>query len=162
MTPARNLFGLLACLAVSFLAAAVGAVASADAPSFYAALSLPPWAPPAWVFGPVWTVLYALMAVAAWLVWQRAGSPGVRTALLLFVVQLGANALWSWVFFAWRQGALAFVEVVILVGLVAATVRAFWRVRALAGVLLLPYLAWVGFAAALTYAIWQRNPALLG
>jgi len=161
MTPGRNLLGFFAWIAISFLAAAIGAGASADASSFYAELSRPSWAPPAWLFGPVWSVLYALMAVGAWLVWQRSGAPGAGRALLLFLAQLAANALWSWIFFAWRLGTLAFVEVVVLLGLVAATVRAFWRVRTLAGVLLLPYLAWVGFAAALTYAISRRNPGLL-
>jgi tryptophan-rich sensory protein len=80
----------------------------------------------------------------------------------LFVVQLVANALWSWLFFAWREGALAFVEVLLLWCLVAATTVAFWRVRVLAGALLIPYLAWVSFASALTLSVWRLNPALLG
>lgn len=141
------------------IAAALGAIASRDAPQFYAQLSLPSWAPPSGVFGPVWTVLYALMGVAAWLVWRAPGRhPG---AIALFVVQLAANALWSWLFFAWRSGALAAAEVVLLLALVAATTVAFWRVRKLAGMLLLPYLAWVSYATALTISAWQRNPGLL-
>ena len=87
--------------------AAIGAVASASAGAFYQELSRPPWAPPSYVFGPVWTVLYLSMGVAAWLIWERRSSSGVRTALALFFVQLAANALWSWLFFGWRQGALA-------------------------------------------------------
>jgi translocator protein len=156
------LLGLAGWLAVSFAAAAVGAVASLDAPSFYAALDRPPWAPPAGVFGPVWTALYTLMAIAAWLVWRERGLSGAPNALRLFVVQLAVNALWSWLFFAWQQGALAFVEVVLLWCLVAATAVSFWRVRKLAGVLLVPYLAWVTFAAALTFATWRLNPSVLG
>lgn len=154
--PAASLAGWLLLV---FVAAAVGAVASRDAPQFYGQLALPAWAPPSGVFGPVWTVLYALMGIAAWLVGRTPGRH--PAAITLFVVQLAANALWSWLFFAWRSGALAAADVVLLLGLVAATAVAFWRVRKLAGVLLLPYLAWVGYATALTIAAWQRNPGLL-
>lgn len=153
--------GLLVWLALAFAAAAIGAVATVDAGSFYSQLVRPTWAPPGWAFGPVWTVLYLLMAIAAWLVWREQGAGDRRLALTLFMVQLGANALWSWLFFAWRNGALAFAEVLVLLALIAATVAAFWRVRRLAGVLLLPYLAWVCLATALTWAVWQGNPQLL-
>ena len=78
-----------------------------------------------------------------------------------FVAQLGVNALWSWLFFAWHKGAFAFVDVLVLLALIAATVTGFWRIRRLAGVLLIPYFAWVAFASALTWAVWQRNPTLL-
>ena len=168
MTTGRKLLGLLGWLALCFAAAAVGGLASVDAGSFYAQLDRPAWAPPGWLFGPVWTLLYTLMAVAAWLVWlqgqqRRHGhAPHTRAALLLFLAQLLANALWSWVFFAWRNGALAMAEVLLLWCLVAATTLVFWRVRRLAGVLLLPYLAWVSLAAALTFSVWQRNPGVLG
>ena len=145
-------------LLVSFAAAALGALASADAGEFYAVLEHPPWAPPGWLFAPVWTVLYALMGVAAWLVWRRAG---FTAAHWLFLAQLAVNALWTWLFFAWQQGALAFVEILVLWALIGATVVAFRRIRPLAALLLVPYLAWVTFAAALTYAVWQRNPTLL-
>lgn len=153
---------LLVALAVTFLAAAAGGLASVDAAAFYSQLARPDWAPPGWLFGPVWSVLYVLMAVAAWLVWRAAGLARARTPLALFVAQLAANALWSWLFFAWRLGALAFAEVLVLWALVAATIAAFWRVRSLAALLLVPYLAWVTFAAALTYSVWRRNPQLLG
>lgn len=112
--------------------------------------------------GPVWTALYALMGVSAWLVWRERGLAGARTALALFIAQLAANALWSWLFFAWRLGGPAFAEVLLLWCLIAATAIAFRRIRLLAAVLLLPYLAWVTFAAALTLAVWRLNPALLG
>ena len=154
--------GLLVALAVTFLAATAGAVASVDAGAFYSQLDRPGWAPPGWLFGPVWSVLYTLMAIAAWLVWRRVGFPQATVAISLFVSQLVANALWSWVFFAWRLGALAVVEVLVLWGLVAATVVAFGRIQRVAALLLLPYLAWVSFAAALTLAVWRRNPGLLG
>ncbi|MFG6460274.1 TspO/MBR family protein [Roseateles sp. DXS20W] len=155
------LIGLVLWLAVTFVAAAAGAIASMDAPAFYAQLDKPGWAPPAWLFGPVWTVLYLLMGVAAWLVWRERPSQRADGALGLYLLQLGLNALWSWLFFGWRQGALAMVDVVLLLALVAITAAAFWRIRPLAGGLLLPYLAWVGFASVLTWAVWQRNPGLL-
>lgn len=155
------LIGLVLWLAVTFVAAAAGAIASMDAPAFYAQLDKPGWAPPAWLFGPVWTVLYLLMGVAAWLVWRERPSQRADGALGLYLLQLGLNALWSWLFFGWRQGALAMVDVVLLLALVAVTAAAFWRIRPLAGGLLLPYLAWVGFASVLTWAVWQRNPGLL-
>lgn len=162
MTVRQQILGLVAWLVVSFAAATVGAVASVDAAAFYAELSQPAWAPPAGIFGPVWTLLYALMALAAWLVWMRVGLAGGKAPLGLFVVQLVLNALWSWLFFAMHRGALAFVDVVLLWALILATVVAFWRVRPLAGVLLLPYLGWVSFASVLTFVVWQRNPGLLG
>ena len=158
-TRLSQLAGLLGWLLVAFAAGGVGAIASVDAASFYAQLSRPSWAPPAWVFGPVWSTLYALMGIAAWLVWRSPGS--TRLALGLFCAQLAANALWSWLFFAWHQGALAVVEVFVLVALIAATVAVFWRTSPLAAMLLLPYLAWVSFASVLTWAVWKGNPGLL-
>ena len=154
-----QLVGLLAWLLATFAAAALGAVASVNAASFYAQLTKPAWAPPAGVFGPVWSVLYALMAVAAWLVWRSAGSRAV--ALGLFGAQLAANVLWSWLFFAWHRGALAAVEVLVLLALIVATAAAFWRISRLAALLLVPYLVWVGFASVLTWAVWRSNPGLL-
>ena len=154
--------GLMGWLLVSFAAATIGGIASANAPEFYRQLVRPDWAPPAWVFGPVWTVLYALMAIAAWLVWREQGFRGARVALGLFLMQLALNALWSWLFFAWQLGAASMVEIAVLWALILATTVAFWRVRPLAGALLLPYLAWVSFAAVLNFAIWRLNPQLLG
>jgi tryptophan-rich sensory protein len=153
--------GLAGWLLLTLTAAAVGAIASADAGAFYQQLSRPPWAPPGWLFAPVWSALYLLIGVAAWLVWRERGWRGARTALSLFVIQLAANALWTWLFFAWREGTLAFIEILILWALIVATLVAFWRVRPLAGALLLPYLAWVTFASALTFATWRMNPQLL-
>jgi benzodiazapine receptor len=157
----RQVLGLLGWLGVSFAAAALGGFASANAGDFYQELTRPGWAPPAWLFAPAWTLLYFLMGIAAWLVWREQGFRKARIALSLFLIQLAVNALWSWLFFVWKLGALAFAEVLILWVLILCTVVTFWRVRPLAGGLLLPYLAWVTFASALTYAVWQRNPALL-
>ncbi len=162
MSKPKQLLGLLVWLALTFATAAIGAVASARADVFYRELVRPSWSPPAWLFGPVWSALYLLMGIAAWLVWREGGFGKARTALSLFIVQLAANALWSWLFFGWRQGALAFVEIIVLWLLIVATIVMFWRVNRLAGALLFPYLAWVTFAAALNFAIWQLNPQLLG
>jgi tryptophan-rich sensory protein len=157
----KNAVALVAFFVASFAAAAIGGVATTRAPEFYAALSRPSWAPPSSVFGPVWTLLYALMAVAAWLVWREKGAVGARVPLALFAVQLALNALWSWLFFAWQRGRLAEIEIVLLLAMIAATLVAFWRVRPVAGALLLPYLAWVTYATALTFALVRRNPGLL-
>ena len=155
----RQILGLLGWLLIAFAAAAVGAIASVDAASFYGQLNKPPWAPPAWVFGPVWTALYSLMGLSAWLVW-RSPRPK-KLALTLFGLQLAANALWSWLFFAWHLGALAAVEVLLLLALVVCTAVAFWRSSRLAAALLGPYLLWLSFASALAWSVWQRNPNLL-
>lgn len=154
-----QLVGLLGWLLAAFAAGAAGAVASVDAASFYAQLAKPSWAPPAWVFGPVWSALYALMGVAAWLVWRSPGSR--RVALGLFGAQLAANALWSWLFFAWHRGALAAVEVLVLLALIVATGVAFWPASRPAALLLVPYALWVSFASVLTWAVWRGNPGLL-
>lgn len=143
----KQILGLLAWLAISFATSALGAVASIRAASFYGQLVQPSWAPPASVFGPVWTTLYLLMAIAAWLVWREGGFRANRQALIFFLVQLAVNALWSWLFFAWHLGGPAFADVLILWVLIVATLVSFWRVRPLAGALLVPYLLWVSFAS---------------
>ena len=162
LTAKQRYLGLAAWLVASFAASAFGAVATIRASEFYGQLLQPLWAPPAAVFGPVWTVLYAMMGVAAWLVWQPGGLKRQRLAFSLFFAQLAVNALWSWLFFAWSLGALAFVDILLLIVLVVATLLSFWRVRPLAGLLLLPYLLWISFAAALNYSIWHLNPQILG
>lgn len=162
MPLSKQLLGLLAWITVCFAAAGLGALASVNAASFYQQLVRPSWAPPGWLFGPVWSVLYLSMAVAAWLAWRERGLRGMAGAAMLFFAQLAVNALWSWLFFAWRQGGVAFAEVLILLVMIAATLLAFWRIRPLAGALLLPYLAWVSFASVLNFATWRLNPALLG
>jgi tryptophan-rich sensory protein len=152
---------LLGWLVLVFAFAGLGAAGSSDAPTFYAQLAKPAWAPPAWVFGPVWTVLYLLMAVAIWQVWREAAHPGRSRAVALFLVQIVANALWSWLFFAWHTGLGAMVDVVLMWGLIVATMTAFRRIRPTAAWLMAPYLAWVSFAAFLTWTVWQANPQLL-
>jgi tryptophan-rich sensory protein len=162
LSTTKQIAGLVAWLIVCFVAAALGAAASAQAGPFYTQLERPSWAPPPYVFGPVWTVLYAMMGISAWLVWRIDGFRGARVALTLFLVQLAVNALWSWLFFAWHQGAGSFADIVLLWILLVATLIAFWRISPWAGALLIPYLAWVSFAAVLNFAIWQLNPQVLG
>jgi tryptophan-rich sensory protein len=155
-------WGALALLGLATAAAAIaGASASVQSAVFYQQLSKPSWAPPAQVFGPVWSVLYVLMTAAAWMVVRAWGWPRARPAIALYIVQLVFNGLWSWLFFRWRLGGFALVEILVLWTLLLLTVTTFFHVRRLAGVLMLPYLAWVTFAAALTYAVWRRNPGLL-
>lgn len=134
-----------------------GAIGSRFQPGeWYAGLDKPSWNPPSWVFGPVWTTLYIMMGIAAWLVWDR-HRRAARTALMLFVVQLAVNAAWSWLFFGVESPGLALADIVLLWVLIVATTVAFWRLRTVAGVLLLPYLAWVTFATALNFQIWRLN-----
>lgn len=158
----KQLWGLLAWLGICLIAVGAGSVASIKAGAFYAQLVRPEWAPPAFVFGPVWTTLYVLMAVSAWLVWRIDGVRAARMALGLFLLQLAVNVLWSWLFFRWHLGALAFADVILLWFLIVMMVSSFWRLRPLAGALQIPYLLWVGFAAVLNYSVWQLNPQLLG
>lgn len=137
--------------------ALVGLLTNGGASPWYEALAKPSWTPPAWVFGPVWTTLYAAMGVAAWMVWQRVG-PGLRhPALRLFLVQLGVNLAWSILFFTLRRPDLALADIVVLWGLIAVTIRAFERHSAAAAWMLAPYFAWVSYAAALNAWIVSAN-----
>ena len=158
----RQSLGLAGWLLATFAAGSVGAMASAKAGVFYGQLVQPGWAPPAWLFGPAWSVLYLMMAIAAWLVWRKHGFEGARTALSLFVVQLFANALWTWLFFGLHKGLLALGEIAVLWLLIVATIATFWPLQRVAALMLLPYLAWVSFASALTLALWRLNPIALG
>ncbi len=154
-TPTARWIGLLLWLLVCFAAPALGFAANSG--GWYSTLSKPAWNPPAWLFGPVWTFLYAAMAVAAWLVWRRGGWCAQRRPLVLFLVQLALNALWTPLFFGLHRPDLAFAEIVLLWLAIVATVRAFARVRPAAAWLLAPYLAWVSFASVLNFAIWRLN-----
>lgn len=158
----KQAFALVLWLAATLATGGIGAIASANAASFYNQLTQPAWAPPAWLFGPVWSVLYVLIGIAPWLVWRKHGFHGAASTLRLFIVQLFANALWTWLFFAWRMGAVALVEIVVLWLLIAGTIVLIWPLQRVAAVLLLPYLAWVSFATALNFSLWRLNPTLLG
>ncbi len=135
-----------------------GIATSAGVADWYPTLVKPPFNPPAWVFGPVWTVLYVMMGVAAFLVWRRGlASPGVRAALAMFLVQLVLNGIWSLLFFGLRQPGWALIEIVLLWLAIGATVWLFRRVAPAAAILLLPYWAWVSFATVLNASLWWLN-----
>jgi tryptophan-rich sensory protein len=154
-----NLLKLAASLAVVLAAGGIGSLATAKAiPTWYVGLAKPSFNPPSWLFGPAWTVLYLLMAVAAWLVWKQGiGAAGVKLALAAFLVQLILNALWSVFFFGLRSPLTGLVDIVVLWLAILATIVLFFRVSVPAGVLLLPYIAWVSFAAVLNAAILRLN-----
>ena len=158
-TPARSLLSLLLHVGGPLLAGALGSLATrSSVGSWYPTLQKPSWNPPSWVFGPVWTTLYVLMGVAAWWVWRaEAPAPQKSRAARLFWGQLLLNLLWSFLFFGLRSPGLALVEILLLWGAILLTLRAFWQVRPLAGALLVPYLAWVSYATALTAAITWLN-----
>lgn len=162
LTKSQQLLGFIGWFTLCFMTAALGSVASVQAKSFYAELIQPAWAPPAWLFGPVWTMLYLMMAIAAWLVWRRGGFAPARFTLSLFVIQLAINALWSWLFFAWHLGGAAFADILVLLVLISAMIVRFWQHSRAAALLLVPYLCWVCFAAVLNFSVWQLNPSLLG
>lgn len=160
MLKMKDIGGLVVCFAIAFTAAAVGSVASIQASAFYQELATPAWAPPGSVFGPVWTILYAMMAVASWLVWKE-GRAKSSTALTVYLIQLVLNGLWSWIFFGWKDGRWAFIEILFLWAMILFTILLFWRIRKPAALLLIPYLLWVTFATFLTLKLWQLNPGLL-
>jgi tryptophan-rich sensory protein len=147
---------LLVFVLVTLAVGALGSIATEPAiPTWYALLAKPGFNPPNWVFAPVWTTLYIMMGMAAWRVWRVTGARSAE--IVLFAVQLAFNLAWSWIFFSWHLLLPALVEMAVLALLVAATLIAFWRRDRIAGVLMLPYLAWLGFAFALNLAIWRLN-----
>lgn len=151
----RNLLGLMAWLITCFSAASLGAFFMPG--EWYGVLKKPSWNPPGWIFGPVWTALYAMMAVAAWLVWKRGGFAAQRRPLMLFLVQLALNALWTPLFFGLHWMGVAFAEIVLLWLAIGVTLLSFHRINRIAAWLLVPYLAWVSFAAALNFELWRLN-----
>ena len=149
---------LLGLLLLVFAVAGIGGwLTSLGMPDWYMSLRKPTWQPPSWLFGPVWTALYIAMAVAAWLVWKEAGFDGAAGALTLFFIQLALNLAWSGVFFALRAPGWALVEIVALWIAILATTALFFRHSTWAGALMVPYLLWVTFAAALNAAIVRLN-----
>lgn len=151
--------GMLAvAILVCFGTAAIGAaVTTPKIPFWYAELAKPDWAPPNWIFGPVWTLLYLLMAIAVWQIWRVVRSDGAKFPLVLFAVQLTLNSLWSVLFFGLASPGAAAIEIIVLWVAILATVIVFWRRSPWAGGLMLPYLVWVGFAMFLNFSIWRLN-----
>ena len=154
-----NAIKLILSVAVPLVVGGLSGFATArGVDTWYPTLAKPSFNPPAWVFGPTWTVLYILMGVALFLVWRHGlDTQGVKLALTVFAVQLVLNALWSIIFFGMQSPAWAFVEIILLWLAIVATLWAFWRTTPAAGLLLVPYLAWVSFAAVLNGSIWILN-----
>lgn len=157
---ARGLLSLVAflllCLAIS---AAGGWITAGSVGTWYQTLRKPAFNPPDWVFAPVWTALYLMIAVAGWRVWRRCGIAGARAAMAAYVLQLALNLGWSFLFFGSRMIGVALAEIVVLFAAIGINAVLFWRVDRVAGWLLAPYLAWVGFAGVLNFALWQLNRA---
>ena len=156
----QHFLPLLVSLLLSYSAAGVGGMASVNAEEFYSLLIRPNWSPPPSVFGPVWSVLYTLIAISACLVWLKKQF-SVRLPYLIFAAQLLANALWSWIFFYWQLGLIAILEIALLCILIAFNAASFYRISKTAGLLLLPYLCWVSFATLLATVLWLNNASLL-
>jgi tryptophan-rich sensory protein len=150
---------LVVAISIPLLVGGLSSIATAKGVNdWYPTLTKPSFNPPAWVFGPVWTLLYILMGIAAFLVWQKGPERDlVRGGLILFALQLTLNGLWSVFFFGMRLPALAFADIILLWIFIALTAYVFWRSVPVAGLLLLPYLAWVNFAAVLNGSIWVLN-----
>jgi len=155
----RGIGGLILMLVIVYAVAAVGGMSTSQSVgTWYRDLNKPSWTPPAWVFGPAWTLLYTLMAIAAWLVLRRGGQVSVSVPMLLFGVQLALNLGWSLIFFGARQPGWAMLDIVLLWLSIGATLLSFWRVSTTAGILFIPYLLWVTYASTLNYGIWKMNP----
>lgn len=147
--------GLMGWLAACFLAGALAA--QFDPGGWYDTLAKPSWTPPDWIFPVAWTILYLMMGIAAWLVWKDHGFTEARDALTLFLVQLGLNAAWPGIFFGLQQIGTALAEILLLWILILFTLFLFWKFNRRAGWLMLPYLIWVSYAAALNFAVWHMN-----
>ncbi len=157
ITP-RHAIGLAVSILICFGAAGLGSLLTTPSiGGWYVTLRRPAWTPPNWVFGPVWSLLYLSMGMAAWLVWRRAGISGARLPLVLFALQLALNVSWSAIFFSAHMPGFAFAEIVLLWLMILGTIVSFSPVSRAAGLLMLPYLLWVAFAAALNYSIWRLN-----
>jgi translocator protein len=153
-----KIFSLCVSVLVSLSAGFIGSFFTANSVrTWYVTLEKPLLNPPSWVFGPVWTVLYVLMGIASYIIWQQRDVPHAKTALVLFGVQLFFNALWSILFFGFQSPGIALIEIVFLLSLIIVTMILFWRISVVAGILLVPYVLWVSFATYLNYAIWRLN-----
>jgi len=150
---------LIASLAVCYAASGIGALATGPAvQTWYPTLAKPAFNPPNWLFAPVWTVLYTLMGIALFLIWRQISmEPGVRSAIAIFGVQLAFNVLWSVIFFGLQSPLAGLVVILILWVAILFTIISFFRFSTVAGVLLIPYILWVSFAAILNYSIWRLN-----
>ncbi|MCX7141854.1 MAG: tryptophan-rich sensory protein [Proteobacteria bacterium] len=158
MIDRREFLGFVVFLGLCLAASAVGGVATASSvATWYQALAKPSFNPPNWIFAPVWTTLFFMMAIAGWRVWRRDGLRGARSALMLFALQLVLNVSWSIVFFGLRSIGAALVEILVLLLAILATTVLFWQRDRAAGMLFIPYACWVAFATVLNAALWRLN-----
>jgi tryptophan-rich sensory protein len=157
-TQKASAIGLATFLAVCFLRFEIGSwITATSVDTWYRSLRKASFNPPEGYFSPVWVVLYFLMAVAGWRIWRNGDTRAERVALVLFAVQLALNMLWSVLFFGHQRIDLALAEMLVLLVTVMVTTVLFWRIDRLAGILLVPYLLWLGFATVLTASIWKLN-----
>lgn len=154
----RDLLGLVGFLVLCLVVSAIGgAVTATSVGTWYQTLQKPSFNPADWVFAPVWTVLYILMAIAGWRIWRLRRTRASRIALLVFALQLGLNLAWSFIFFGFQMIGLALAEILILLFAIMVTTVLFWRIDRVAGLLFVPYLAWVAYATLLNGALWVLN-----
>ncbi|KPK13554.1 MAG: hypothetical protein AMJ67_17255 [Betaproteobacteria bacterium SG8_41] len=154
----RDIAGLLAFLVICLgISAAGGAATASSVGTWYQTLQKPFFNPPNWLFAPVWTALYIMMAIAGWRVWRAHGLRGARAAMALFAVQLALNLAWSFLFFGYRMIGAALIEIILLLMAILVTTVLFWKRDRLAGILFVPYAGWVAFATILNFALWRLN-----
>lgn len=157
-TRGNELLGLVAFVALCLGISAIGGWITAESVgAWYRTLQKPVFNPPDWVFAPVWTVLYLMIAVAGWRVWRAHGMAGARAAMVAYAVQLALNLAWSFLFFGGRMIGVALTEIVLLLAAIIVNAVLFWRIDRVAGWLLAPYAAWVAFAGVLNLALWHLN-----
>lgn len=155
MSIQKSVLGALIALVLTFGTAYIGSRFPVD--DWYTGLVKPSWNPPNWLFGPVWSALYLLMAISVWLVWLKEGLADAVIPLVIFLLQLVLNAAWSWLFFGKHEMGIAFLEILFLWAAILACIIVFWNLNPISGVLLVPYILWVTFAAVLNYTLWQLN-----
>jgi benzodiazapine receptor len=155
MSTQRSVLGAIVALVLTFGVAYVGSRFPVD--EWYTTLTKPSWNPPNWLFGPVWSALYLLMAISVWLVWKEEGLLGAILPLCIFLLQLVLNATWSWLFFGLHEPLYALFEILVLWAAILVNIILFWRINPISGALLLPYLLWVSFASVLNYTLWRLN-----
>lgn len=154
----RSKWVLVGWVGLCLLAGMLGSLVTTPKIGTWYALLIKPWGnPPTWVFGPVWTTLYVLMGIAAWIIWKNDEEDGRSLALKLFAFQLGLNAMWSFLFFGMENPGAALINILVLWALILATTFAFQRISHAAAALLVPYLMWVTFASYLNCGIWLLN-----
>lgn len=155
---ANNILPLVLSILIAQTAGIIGSFFTVSSVgSWYKTLAKPSWNPPSWVFGPVWITLYTLMGLAAFFIWKNRKHPYAKKALLFYGIQLVLNAWWSILFFGLKNPGIALIDIIILLVMMIITTLYFWKVERKAAWMMLPYIAWVGFATVLNFTLWQMN-----